>query len=74
MISLWECQGLSPVVTGTGGVQRSSASRFISMSISMYWLVVVILTCPSHDLMNVELDTRLEQMHGSRMSPMSSKT
>ena len=36
-----------------GGEQRSSASRFIAMSISTYWLVVVTLTWPSQDLMTL---------------------
>ena len=53
MMSCRRRQGLSPAGTGTGGVQRSIALRFISMSISMYWLVVVMLTCPSHDLMTL---------------------
>ncbi len=74
MMSFRQCQGLSLVGSGTGGVQRSIALRFIAMSISMYWLVVVMLTCPSQDLMTLILHTRLKQMHCRRMAPMSFPT
>ena len=33
---------------GSGGAQRSIALRFMAMSISMYSLVVVMLTCPAN--------------------------
>jgi hypothetical protein len=41
------------VVPGTRGGQRSIALRFIAMSISMYSLVVAMLTCPSQDLITL---------------------
>ena len=44
---------MSSLGSGTGGVQRSIASRFIAISISMYSFVVVKLTCPSQDLMTL---------------------
>ena len=44
MMSLLTCQRLSPSGSGTRGGQRSIALRFIAMSISMYSLVVVMLT------------------------------
>ena len=53
MMSCLQCHGLSPGGVGTGGEHRSSASRFIAISISMYWLVVLMLTCPSQDLMTL---------------------
>src|SRR5258708_38667450 len=53
MMSLLACQRLSPSGPGTGGAQRSIALRFIAMSISMYSLVVVMLTCPSQDLITL---------------------
>jgi hypothetical protein len=59
MMSLLACQRLSPSGPGAGGAQRSIALRFMAMSISMYSLVVVILTSePGLD--HVELDTGLE--------------
>jgi hypothetical protein len=53
MMSLLACQRLSPSGSGTRGGQRSIALRFIAMSISMYSLVVVMLTCPSQDLITL---------------------
>ena len=53
MMSFRLRQGQSSVGSGSGGVHRSMASRFIAMSISMYWLVVVTLTWPSQDLMTL---------------------
>src|SRR5713101_2798782 len=53
MMSLLACQRVSPSGSGTRGGQRSIALRFIAMSISMYSLVVVILTCPSQDLITL---------------------
>src|SRR6516225_974008 len=53
MMSLLACQRLSPSGPGAGGAQRSIALRFMAMSISMYWLVVVMLTCPSQDLITL---------------------
>ena len=38
---------------GAGGAQRSIALRFMAMSISMYSLVVVMLTCPGQDLITL---------------------
>src|SRR5712692_4593258 len=53
MMSLLACQRVSPSGSGTRGGQRSIALRFIAMSISMYSLVVVMLTCPSQDLITL---------------------
>ena len=53
MMSLLACQRLSPSGPGAGGAQRSIALRFMAMSISMYSLVVVMLTCPSQDLITL---------------------
>ena len=47
MMSLLACQRASPSGPGARGGQRSIALRFIAMSISMYSLVVVMLTCPT---------------------------
>ena len=38
------------------------------MSVSMYWLVVVMLTCPSHDLMTLSSTPDWSKMHGSRVA------
>src|SRR6266446_4883465 len=67
MMSCLACQRVSPSGVGTGAGQRSIALRFIAMSISMYWLVVVILTCPSQDFDDVEFDSGLKQVHGRRV-------
>ena len=53
MMSLLACQRLSPSGPGAGGAQRSIALRFMAMSISMYSLVVVMLTCPGQDLITL---------------------
>ena len=46
-----------------GGSVFRSASIFALVSISMYWLVVVMLTCPSHDLMTLSSTPVLKQVH-----------
>lgn len=48
-----DAQGMSSFGSGTGGGQRSIASRFIAKSILMYSFVVVKPTCPSQDLMTL---------------------
>src|SRR5258708_18581478 len=53
MMSLLACQRVSPSGSGTRGGQRAIALRFIAMSISMYSLVVVMLTCPGQDLITL---------------------
>jgi hypothetical protein len=53
MMSCRACQRLSPSGVGTGAGQRSIALRFMAMSISTYWLVVVMLTWPGQDLMTL---------------------
>ncbi len=44
---------VEPLIVGAAGAQRSIALRFMAMSISMYSLVVVMLTCPSQDLITL---------------------
>ena len=53
MMSWLACQRVSPSSVGTSAGQRSIARRFISMSIPMYSLVVVMLTWPSQDRMTL---------------------
>src|SRR5258708_16082646 len=53
MMSLRAWQRVSPSGSGTRGGQRAIALRFMAMSISMYSLVVVMLTCPSQDLITL---------------------
>src|SRR5258708_5406787 len=60
MMSLLACQRGSPSGSGTRGGQRAIALRFIAISISMYSLVVVMLTCPSQDLITAIADVARE--------------